>query len=88
MELDVESARAGYINRLPAHGATVWRGRLETRSGRHATGRAVDRMLLALRAYEQRAQRRAALRDWLIARRAAINAADSREQFAGTGLDR
>jgi hypothetical protein len=82
MELDVESARAGYINRLPAHGRAVSRGRFETRSGRHATGRAVDRMLLALRAHEQRAQRRAALRAWLIARRAAINATDSRGRIA------
>jgi hypothetical protein len=39
-------------------------------------------MLLALRAHEQRAQRRAALRAWLIARRTAVNAADSRGRIA------
>jgi hypothetical protein len=39
-------------------------------------------MLLALRAHEQRAQRRTALRAWLIARRAAINATDSRGRVA------
>ena len=42
------------------HAQARWRVRLENHAGRRATGRAVDRMLLALRAYEQRARRRAA----------------------------
>ncbi len=41
--------------------------RLNPHAGRHATGRAVDRMRLALRAYDQRAERRAALDGWLAA---------------------
>jgi hypothetical protein len=69
MELEVESAPVAYVNRAPgARG--IWRGRLDTASGRHTTGRAVDRMLVALRAYEQRAQRHAQMHAWLVARRA------------------
>ena len=45
-------------------------------------GRAVDRMLLALRAYEQRAQRRAALHAWLLARNAPTNRTSPRHRPA------
>jgi hypothetical protein len=40
----------------------------------HAPSRAIDRMLVALRAYEQRAHARARLQLWLTARRAATDA--------------
>jgi hypothetical protein len=63
-----EARTAGYTNRPPSGAQTVWRVRLERHPGGQATGRAVDRMVLALRAYEQRAQRRAALQAWLAAR--------------------
>jgi hypothetical protein len=68
MAADVPTADAGYTNRPPIHATALWRVRLENGAGRQATGRSVDRMLLALRAYEQRAQRRAALDSWLLAR--------------------
>jgi hypothetical protein len=70
MAAEVQTADAGYTNRPPIHAQALWRARLQNHAGRHATGRRVDRMLLALQAYEQRAQRRAALEGWLIARRA------------------
>lgn len=68
MATEVETADSGYTNRPSIHAQAPWRVRLDNHAGRHATGRAVDRMRLALRAYEQRAQRRAALRGWLVAR--------------------
>ena len=70
MAAEGPTASAGYTNRPPIHAQAVWRVRREKHAGRHATGRGVDRMLLVLRAYEQRAQRRAALEGWLVARRA------------------
>jgi NAD(P)-dependent dehydrogenase (short-subunit alcohol dehydrogenase family) len=69
MAAEAQIADAGYTNRPPIHAQALWRARLENHAGRHATGRSVDRMLLALRAYEQRAQRKAAFEGWLIARR-------------------
>ena len=68
MEPDAESLPAPYVNRPPGH-AQIWRGRLATLPGPYSGRRAVDRVRLALRAYEQRAQRRIALREWLLARR-------------------
>jgi hypothetical protein len=82
MDLEVESAPAAYINRAPGHTRAIWRGRLEAGSGRHTTGRAVDRMLIAFRAYEQRAQRRAAMHAWLIARHAASGSPNPRGRIA------
>jgi len=70
MAAEVQTAEAGYTNRAPIHAHAVWRVRLENHAGGQATGRAVDRMMVALRAYEQRAQRRAALHSWLVARNA------------------
>jgi hypothetical protein len=70
MAAEARTADAGYTNRPAIHAQALWRVRLENRAGRHATGRAGDRMVLALRAYEQRAQRRAALHGWLVARSA------------------
>jgi hypothetical protein len=70
MAAEGQTADAGYTNRPPIHAQALWRVRVEHPPGRQATGRAVDRMLLALRAYEQRAQRRAALHGWLVARHA------------------
>jgi hypothetical protein len=70
MAAEVQTADAGYTNRPPVHAQALWRVRLENHAGRQATGRAVDRMRLALQAYDQRVQRRAALHGWLVARRA------------------
>jgi hypothetical protein len=70
MAAEVPTAEAGYTNRPPIHAQALWRARLENHAGRHVTGRRVDRMLLALQAYEQRAQRRAAFEGWLVARSA------------------
>ena len=70
MAAEVETGAASYTNRPPIHGQGAWRVRLDDHAGRQATGRAVDRMRLALRAYEQRAQRRAALHGWFAARTA------------------
>jgi hypothetical protein len=70
MAAEVQTADGGYTNRPPIHALAPWRVRLENHAGRQATGRAVDRMLLALRVYEQRSQRRAALHGWLVARSA------------------
>ena len=78
MDCDVASAPATYLNRPPGPPRALWRTRLQTTPARPGTGRAVDRMLVALRAYEQRAERRASLRAWLIARRAAGTAGDPR----------
>ena len=68
MAAEVDTADPGYTNRRPVHAQAPWQLPLENHAGRQATGRAVDRMRLALRAYEQRAQRRAALHRWLAAR--------------------
>lgn len=68
MAAEIQAADAGYTNRPTIHPQMRWRARLESHAGRQATGRAVDRMLLALQAYEQRAQRRATLHGWLVAR--------------------
>jgi hypothetical protein len=68
MAAEIETAESGYTNRPPIHLQAPWRVRLDSYAGRQATGRAVDRMRLALRAYEQRAQRKAALHGWLAAR--------------------
>jgi hypothetical protein len=70
MAAEVQTPDGGYTNRPPIHASGVWRIRVDNHAGRQATGRAVDRMMLALRAYEQRAQRRAALHGWLAARTA------------------
>ena len=69
MVTEAQTTDAGYTNRPPIHARAYRRARLENHAGRHATGRRVDRMLLALRAYEQRAQRRSAFEGWLMARR-------------------
>jgi hypothetical protein len=68
MAAEIETADPGYTNRPPIHLQAPWQVRLDKHAGRQATGRAVDRMRLALQAYEQRAQRRAALHGWLAAR--------------------
>ena len=70
MAAEVSTLDSGYTNRPPIHAQAPWRVRLDPHAGRQATGRAVDRMRLTLRAYEQRAQRRAALHGWLAARAA------------------
>jgi hypothetical protein len=70
MAAGAETGDAGYTNRPSIHAQALWRIRPENHAAREATGRAVDRMLLALRAYEQRAQRKAALHSWLVARSA------------------
>jgi hypothetical protein len=69
MAAEVQTADGGYTNR-PTPAQELWRVRADNHAGRQATGRAVDRMMVALRAYEQRAQRRAALHGWLVARTA------------------
>jgi hypothetical protein len=68
MDRDVEPAPAAYLNRPTGHASSVWRSHVENLSRLRTTGRAVDRMLLVLRAHEQRAQRRAALRTWMLGR--------------------
>ncbi len=80
MELDA-SPITSYVNR-PGHAQTTAGARGERLPGRNSTRRAVDRMFLALRTYEQRAQRRAAMRAWLVAagtakRRSQIAAPDA-----------
>jgi hypothetical protein len=70
MAAGVQTADAGYTNQPSIHAQARRRIRVENHAGRQATGRAVDRMFLVLRAYEQRAQRRAALQGWLLARSA------------------
>jgi hypothetical protein len=60
----------GYTNQPSILNEAPQRLRLDPQARRHATGRAVDRMRLALRAYDQRAERRAALHRWLAARAA------------------
>jgi hypothetical protein len=74
MECDAEGA-AGYINRHSERGRAAMQDRLAAHARQSGTGRAVDRMLLVLRAYEQRAQNRAALHVWMMSRRAAAEAA-------------
>jgi hypothetical protein len=74
MEFEAEGA-AAYVNRPHAHGQSTGQERLEIQSRLGGTTRAVDRMLIALRVYEQRAQRRAALHMWVMTRRAAAEAA-------------
>jgi hypothetical protein len=66
----VATSDSGYTNRPPIHAQPPRRVRVDNHAGQQATGRAVDRIRLALRAYEQRAQRRAALHRWLAARAA------------------
>jgi hypothetical protein len=68
MAAAVETAEPGYTNWRPIHAEAPWGVRLDPHGGRQGTDRAVDRMRLALRAYEQRAQQRAALHGWLAAR--------------------
>jgi hypothetical protein len=63
---DESTAGSGYTNRPSIRSQAPRRLRLESSAG----GRAVDRMRLALHAYEQRAEQRAALRGWLAARAA------------------
>jgi hypothetical protein len=70
MAAEVATPDSGYTNRPPIHAHASRRVRLDNHAGQQATGRAVDRMRLALRAYEQRTQRRAALHGWLAARAA------------------
>jgi hypothetical protein len=70
MAAEVQTADAGYTNRPPIHVHGRWRVCLESHAGGQATGRAVDRVMLALRGYEQRAESRAALHSWLVARNA------------------
>ena len=82
MAAEVQIGDAGYTNRPSIHAQARWRVRLENHAGRQATGRAVDRMLLALRAYEQRAQRRAALHAWLLAHSAATSGTSPRHRPA------
>ena len=82
MALEAHSGGGGYTNRPSIHARARWRVRLENHAGRRATGRAVDRMLLALRAYEQRAQRRAALHAWLLARSAPTSRTSPRHRPA------
>ena len=77
MEIDGDPTASLYTNRpwraaaagVRGPGAGVQRGT----SGQ----RALDRMFVALRAYEQRAQRRVALHAWLIERRAQAASAGS-----------
>ena len=45
----VQTGDAGYTNQPSIHAQARWRVRLESHARRQATGRAVDRMLLALR---------------------------------------
>lgn len=74
MELDANGVHGAYTNRSAGRArAAAQLHRLGRPSPLHTTGRAVDRMLVALRGYEQRAQRRAALHAWLTARRAATS---------------
>jgi hypothetical protein len=67
MPPEIPTSEDGYINRPRVHSQPLWRVRLDNRAGRH---RALDRMRLALQAYEQRAQCRAALHGWIAARAA------------------
>ena len=46
MAVEVQTGDAGYTNRPSIHAQARWRVRLENHTGRQATGRAVDRMLL------------------------------------------
>ena len=78
----VQTGDAGYTNQPSIHAQARWRVRLESHARGQATGRAVDRMLLALRAYEQRAQRRAALHAWLLARGAPTSTTSPRPRPA------
>jgi hypothetical protein len=68
MGAEVQTPDSGYTNQPPILAQARWRVCLDHHAGRRGTGRAVDRVRLALQAYEQRAQRRAALHGWLVAR--------------------
>ena len=69
MELEGAPPATDYTNRPRGHTARVTR-QVAAASTQSGASRALDRMLIALRGYEQRAQRRVALRTWLIARSA------------------
>jgi hypothetical protein len=68
MAAGAETSDSGYTNRPAMRAQAARRLRLDAGAGRHSTGRAVDRMRLTLRAYEQREERRVALYSWLAAR--------------------
>ena len=67
---EMATSDSGYTNRQSRRAQGPLRLALEASAGGQATGRAVDRVRLALRVYEQRAERRAALHGWLAARAA------------------
>jgi hypothetical protein len=66
MAAELATSESGYTNRPSVRIQAPQRLRLDG----GGAGRAVDRMRLALHAYEQRAERRAALHGWLAARAA------------------
>jgi hypothetical protein len=70
MSADVASPDSGYTNRAPIRAQAERCLRRDDGSGRHAGGRAVDRVRLTLHAYEQREARRAELYAWVVARAA------------------
>jgi hypothetical protein len=70
---ELVSSDSGYINRPPRHAPARQKHSAQVdnvASRPDILGRAVDRMCPALRAYKQRAQRRAPLHAWLAARAA------------------
>ena len=70
MEIDGDPTASAYSNRPWRAAAAGVRGPVAS-SPRGTSGpRALDRMFIALRAYEQRAQRRIVLRAWLADRQA------------------
>ncbi|HET9102876.1 MAG TPA: hypothetical protein VFN55_05930 [Solirubrobacteraceae bacterium] len=70
MEIDGDPAAGVYTNRPSRAAAAGVRGPVGAPPPGTTGQRALDRMFVALRAYEQRAQRRLALRAWLVDRRA------------------
>lgn len=68
MSADAGTPDSGYVNWPPPSTQTARRLGLGGSAGRRATGRAMDRVRLTLRAYEQREERRAALYAWMAAR--------------------
>jgi hypothetical protein len=68
MAADTGTPDSGYINWPPVAKGTAQRLGSDGHADRHGPGRAMDRMRLTLRAYEQRDERRRALYAWIAAR--------------------
>ena len=77
MEIDGDPTASVYTNRPWRAPAAGVRGPVASLPRGTSGQRALDRMFVALRAYEQRTQRRIALRAWLLDRQAQAASAGS-----------